>query len=133
MKDNMHCVLVDNDEDDRELFCMALEEVSPDISCTTFGSAGQALEKLAEDPTFIPRYIFIDMNMPMINGKECLAGIRKLEHLQQVPVFMYSTACDPRSIQQVKEMGAIDLLVKPDSYPGLVQLLAKVLQTTAVS
>ena len=69
------CLLVDDDEDDAEIFSIALNEANPDIKCLTAADGLEALEML-RDPSFIPDYIFLDLNMPLMTGKECLVEIR---------------------------------------------------------
>lgn len=128
MRPHKQCFLIDNDEDDREIFCMALQEAAPDFECITASSGIEAIESFSRDESFIPHCIFIDMNMPMMDGIECLQELKRLQHLQQVPVFMYSTSSDPKSVQRVNDLGAADFLVKPISYSGLVDMLTLLLQ-----
>ena len=123
MNAHRHCMLIDNDEDDREVFGMAILEADQSASCSLVSSGLEALKQLQADPSFVPSYFFIDMNMPLMNGKECLAQLKQIQHLQHVPMYMYSTASDPRSIEEVKQLGAAALIIKPNTYQELVGLL----------
>jgi PleD family two-component response regulator len=122
------CFLVDNDIEDQEIFLLALKEIDPLITCMVADGARNAIDKFSSDESFLPKFIFIDMNMPLMNGIECLQELRKLEHLKEIPIYMYSTAEDKRVMSQVKILGATDIIIKPSSFRGLVDLLEKLLQ-----
>jgi CheY-like chemotaxis protein len=119
------CLLIDDDQDDQEIFSMALEDINSDIQCVMASNGIAALEKLKAKKPLIPDYIFIDMNMPRMNGMECLQEIQKLDHLRDVDVFMYSTSSDETMIEKSKALGAKDFIVKP---PGLALLTEKLIQ-----
>jgi CheY-like chemotaxis protein len=103
---------VDDDEDDREIFCLALAEADAHIKCIEARDGREALHILA-DTSLVPNYIFLDLNMPLMNGKECLAEIRKQPHLNQVPVIIFSTSSSERDIQETKDLGATSFIKKP--------------------
>ena len=103
---------------------MAVSEVDTSIECVFANDGIEALQQLDEDG-FLPDCIFIDLNMPRMNGLECLAVIKKIERLQKVPVFIYSTSADPKLVAECKQMGASDFIVKP---PGLQLLTDKLKQ-----
>ena len=119
------CLLIDDDQDDQEIFSMALEDINSDIQCIMVSNGIAALEKLNAKKPLIPDYIFIDVNMPKMNGMECLREIQKLEHLKNAHVFMYSTSSDEKMIERSKALGAKDFIVKP---PGLALLTERLMQ-----
>jgi CheY-like chemotaxis protein len=119
------CLLIDDDQDDQEIFSMALEDINSDIQCVMASNGIAALEKLKATKPLIPDYIFIDVNMPRMNGMECLQEIQKLDHLKDADVFMYSTSSDEIMIKKSKALGAKDFIVKP---PGLALLTEKLTQ-----
>ncbi|MCW3072719.1 MAG: response regulator receiver protein [Bacteroidetes bacterium] len=118
----LNCFLVDDDPDDQEIFCMALEDMGEDIKCIHASDGVDALKKLNEN-AFTPDYIFIDMNMPRMNGNQCLQEIRKIARLKDVPVYMYSTSADPDAVAATKELGAAGFIVKPTSVSELTKTL----------
>jgi CheY-like chemotaxis protein len=122
-----HCLFIDDDVDDQEFFCDAAQTIDPEILCTFAGNGVEALSKL-NDETFTPNFIFIDMNMPKMNGRETLEQIRKMSRLNEASVFIYSTAAAPRTTEEMMAMGATDFLVKPSSVQGLQELLGKILK-----
>jgi CheY-like chemotaxis protein len=110
---------VDDDQEDREFFCDALREIDPSITCLIAGSGMEALSLLQKVKP-LPDYIFLDINMPMMDGKQCLKALKSLAELESIPVIMYSTSTDTREIQECYKLGAEDFLIKPHSFEKLV-------------
>ena len=113
MRNNIRCLLIDDDIDDHEIFKLALETVDKSILCVCLDESTQAIEKLKADTSFIPSIIFVDINMPVMNGTECLFEIKKMEHLKDVPVIFYSTFADAEKINNMKNLGAAGYFEKP--------------------
>jgi CheY-like chemotaxis protein len=114
--------LVDDDEDDHELFKLALHEFVPPVS---FAGAenGMAALKMLDSNTASPDFIFLDINMPILNGFEFLRQLKRKKHLEHIPVVMYSTSDSPYDEQQALELGAIAYLRKPSTLSELGQIL----------
>jgi len=121
------CLLIDDDEDDKEIFCIALSEVDPEIKCHTAIDAIEALE-LLRDPSFTPDYIFLDLNMPLMSGKECLVEIKKRAHLKDTPVIIFSTSASQKDIQDTRDLGAASFITKPPLISALTERLGEVLK-----
>ena len=119
---------MDDDEDDTEIFCMALMEADPAIDCRTASNGLEALRML-KDAAFVPDYIFLDLNMPLMSGKEFLQEIRKEGHLQEVPIIIYTTSASQKDIQDTMELGASSFITKPPRISVLAEKLAEVLLT----
>jgi CheY-like chemotaxis protein len=119
--------LIDDDQDDQEIFSMALEGTGNNASCEAYDNGPDALEKLKTSET-PPSYIFVDMNMPRMNGIEVLRAIKEISQLKDVPVFMYSTSADPNTIAETKELGAAGFIVKPSSLSDLTETLIHLLK-----
>lgn len=116
---------VDDDADDSALFCEAVKQAAPTYTCLVADSAAAALEVLS-DIENIPDFIFLDMNMPRMNGLECLKLIKNNPALDRIQVIMYSTAADSIHIKEFKRLGA-EFLEKPDRFDKLVQHLRRIL------
>jgi CheY-like chemotaxis protein len=126
-------LLIDDDIDDQEIFSLALSRADQSAECICSNDALQALEKIGSDSDFIPDYIFVDMNMPRMNGTQCLSEIKKIERLKNVPVFIYSTSSEPTSIVENKNLGAEDFIVKPADINILTRLLSSILKSRPVA
>ncbi len=128
MSEAQECFLIDDDPDDQELFLMALERVDKNINCHMAKDGIDALKRLSEVNGFIPDYIFLDINMPKMNGMDCLVEIKKLDHLDRSEILMFSTSSDLKIIEMGKARGANHFFVKPPSMDLFVETLAKVLR-----
>lgn len=116
---------VDDDEEDIEIFCDAVREIDPSIVCLVAQSAEEAMQILYSDIE-LPSYIFLDINMPKIDGNACLKEIKKDQRLKGIPVIMYSTYTRKTDIDTYKALNA-GFLVKQNSFYDLVAELKKVL------
>jgi CheY-like chemotaxis protein len=125
----VQCFLIDDDVDDQEIFSMALQEFNDSIHCSFADDGVKALEKLKVDQSFLPSCIFIDINMPRMNGVECLEQIKKIIRLKSVPVCMFSTSADPSIVAKTRDLGAVDFIVKPASISALSTLLSQFIST----
>ncbi len=69
-------LIVDDDEDDRDLFCIAVHELEPKINCILARNGEEALQGLRLEKFPKPDLIFLDLNMPRLNGFQFLTGIK---------------------------------------------------------
>lgn len=133
MIDSVNCLIIDDDTDDQEIFSMALQDVTFDTQCRFFDDCGKALKELREDETYLPDCIFLDINMPRMNGVECLAEIKKIQKLASVPVCMISTSADPFIVEKTRSLGALDFVVKPSNVSELSVILERFIHLNVVS
>ena len=99
----MQCLLVDDDLDDQEVFLMTLEKINKNIKCLIANNGAEALLLLTTQNSFVPDYIFLDVNMPKMNGIECLKNIKSLTHLNNCKIFMYSTTSETSVLETSKK------------------------------
>jgi CheY-like chemotaxis protein len=127
MRQIVNLMLVDDDEDDRDIFLSVVESISPDIVCSVATNGREALMKLGGAET-LPEKIFLDLNMPLMDGKQFLREIKKNRGLSKIPVIILSTSSDKETIALTKELGAEDFITKPDKYSGWKDTLKKHIQ-----
>jgi len=108
----LHVLLVDDDQDDKLLFQEALSSVRYHVHFNYFAYGADAIKWLVAT-TDLPHYIFLDLNMPRMNGKEVLAEIKKYDHLQKIPVIVYSTSNNEAEKSECKQLGASLYITKP--------------------
>jgi CheY-like chemotaxis protein len=118
--------LVDDDRDDREIFIEALAEIDDSVRCVTAENGEDAILKLHSD-VFIPNFIFLDLNMPRMNGRECLIEIKNIERLQETPVIIYTTSSLQKEKDELVKLGATKFLTKPANFKELCHSLKRVL------
>jgi len=105
-------LLVDDDPDDCEIFCQTFEEIDPSIQCITKKSCYEAMTYLKTGPRNFPDLVFLDLNMPAINGLQCMERMKKLAMLEKIRVVIYTTSKNPEDIEVTKKMGASFFLTK---------------------
>ncbi|MBA4853826.1 response regulator [Emticicia sp. BO119] len=123
------CLLIDDDQDDQEIFTLALEDSGLNMQCVICHNASEALQRLIEDDTFLPNYIFLDLNMPRINGVQLLTEIKKISRLKHIPIVIYSTSSHPKDKEATHKLGAAAFITKPSGIKELSQILKDFFQT----
>jgi CheY-like chemotaxis protein len=108
-KNNFIVLYAEDDFEEFDLFREALQRFDRSIELHHARNGVHALESLT---SFLPDYIFLDINMPLMDGWECLDHIRNTKRLQQIPVFMISTTRDPDSHRKSIFKGASATFVK---------------------
>jgi CheY-like chemotaxis protein len=116
-------LLVDDDRSERNLFNEAVVEVNPDIIFKSAEDGKDALALLADNLDNLPDVIFMDINMPGMNGWTCLIKIKDDERFQGIPVIMYSTSSHQRDVDIAMEYGALCFCVKPENYKTLTYII----------
>lgn len=107
---------------------MALQKIDVSIELRSAKDGVEGLKKLKENSSFVPEFIFLDINMPKMNGLECLPEIKKLDHLRNAKIIMYSTSSDEDIQWKTRQLGADDFLVKPPKLTTLVNHLNRILE-----
>ena len=120
-------LLVDDDPDDRDLFCEALLEIDPKIVCYAASGGRNALANLKTGAISLPDIIFLDINMPGMNGWQILSFLKEDEESKDIPVIMYSTSSHPEDVEKAHSFGALCMFTKPPSFAELKKCLELVL------
>lgn len=98
----------DDDPDDLELVQEAFARYSKDVEVLSFSDGMSALSYLHNfssfDPT--PCLIILDINMPMLNGKEVLVRLRQIQRFEAVPVVLFTTSSQPQDKSFAKRYNA---------------------------
>jgi CheY-like chemotaxis protein len=119
--------IVDDDPDDQELFIEALQGLDETCTCVTAFNGQEALQKLKDGMPDPPDFIFLDLNMPLMNGRQFLAEINKTNLIQDIPVIIYSTSTDTKDVVDTIQMGAVFFLQKPNRFEDLSKALAGII------
>ncbi len=90
----MKVFLIDDDQDDREIFRDALNECDPDITFLCANNGPEALSTI-DSMNDMPDVIFADNYMPVMSGIECLQALRLNVRTRLIPTVIYSTSGDP--------------------------------------
>lgn len=127
MRENVF-LLADDDQDDQEMFFEALTSINESIVCHAVLNGREALEKLNELEKS-PDLIFLDVNMPVMTGWECLEKLKKEERYKNIPVVIISTSSYLREKKIALEMGALCYLTKPNDFDELKDVLRIIVES----
>jgi CheY-like chemotaxis protein len=119
-------MIIDDDPDDRDLFFEIVNQIAPDYNCLWGKDGVDGLLKLSELQT-MPKYIFLDLNMPRMNGKQCLAEIKGHKKYRDIPVVIYSTSRQEADIVETKKLGANFYMTKPNLFTELREAITELL------
>jgi len=103
--------LIDDDADDREIFAEALAEEHPSVTYREAENGADAYEKL-KSGSIKPDLIFLDLNMPVMDGRTFLTQIKSNLELQHIPVIIYSTSSSESDKKFAQENRAALFLTK---------------------
>src|SRR5688500_4904793 len=118
-------LLVDDDADDRMFFKDAVSEINPAVICELSSNGKEALIRLNFAP--LPNMIFLDLNMPVMNGLDCLNEIKNSASIKDIPVIIFTTTSDQNAMKRSYEMGAAAYFRKPNDFPSLMENLKSLL------
>lgn len=119
--------IIDDDVEDQEIFMEAVKEVDKSIQIYSSTSGEDALKQLEREVVVLPDLIFLDLNMPKLNGKQVLKEIKNIRSLRGIPVIMYSTSFAPHDIEEINKLGAAHHLLKPSRFDELCKSLNLIL------
>lgn len=120
-------LLIDDDKEDQEIFADAVREVDSSIEFLSEYNSEQALRNLGDKPDRHPGIIFLDMNMPRMNGKQLLKELKSDNRVIHIPVVMCSTFFGEQDIEEIRKLGAVDHMVKPTKFDDLCGAIKTIL------
>ncbi len=118
-------LLIDDDPDDQLFFRDAIQLVQPGLHCEVTSNCNEAFKQLELPP--LPDFIFMDLNMPIMNGFECLVYLKNQSNYKNIPVVIFTTSKNLNDISKTRQLGARWFMTKPDDFKVLCKKLKKVL------
>lgn len=118
--------LVDDDEYDCEVFEDALTQFYTNHTLKIFKDGTSLIDHLSIIENELPHLIFLDLNMPKMNGLQCLKEIRSLDRLKKLSIAIYSTSISNTDMESTFTAGANIFITKPGQFPDLVKILKHV-------
>lgn len=122
MDQEIRLLLIEDDADDQLFFSLALSMVEPEAKCIIAPNGSKGLEQL-NNMDSLPKLIFLDLNMPIMNGFDCLKKIKAHEAFAAIPVIIFSTSNHQKDIRKAQELGAAGYLHKPNDIDTLSEKL----------
>jgi CheY-like chemotaxis protein len=126
---SIHIILADDDPDECMIFTQVLEEVIPNGKITCVENCSELLDFLEKaDSSSRPDLLFLDLNMPLTPGHECLKKIIQNKFYKNIPVIVYSTASRKQIIEECYQIGASMYVVKPTEINKLKESISAVIE-----
>jgi CheY-like chemotaxis protein len=124
----MNIVLADDDADDRMLFEEAIDEIEIKSKLSLYNDGKHLMDYLLQPNITLPEIIFLDLNMPVKDGMQCLKEIRQNETLKNLCVAIYSTSSSEQDIEDTFVNGANIYINKPNNFTALKKALERALK-----
>ncbi len=122
-------LIVDDDMEDQELLREAIKEVDKSVHCISAKNGEEALDMLHTLLHKLPQLIFLDLNMPRMNGKVFLRRLKQLSIISDIPVIVYTTSKMPIDIEETQRLGARLFITKPNSFEDIVKIVTDLLSS----
>lgn len=118
MKEKKRLMIIDDDRDDIYFFLNAVSKLSEEFDCVVAERGVIAMKQL-QTASRLPDFIFLDLSMPLMGGREFLQELKNNSSFKNIPVIIYSTSSSQRDIETLLKMGASYYLPKPMSVADL--------------
>ncbi|MCW3082418.1 response regulator [Segetibacter sp.] len=120
----MHILMADDDKDEFLILQEAAEKAGEKLQLSY---AGNWLELWRFILKTLPDVLFLDINMPVKDGIECLQLLRKERKYDEVPILIYSTSVSKADIDNAYKNGANYFIVKPNAIDDITKIIKKLL------
>ena len=125
-KDAILITLADDDEDDRLFFTDAFEELKINTIVNTVKNGRELLNFINDPEAILPDIIFLDLNMPILNGIECLKEIKQNDRFKDIVIAIYSTSSSDQDVEDTFVLGANIYIKKPSNFNTLKKVLSDI-------
>jgi CheY-like chemotaxis protein len=124
----MNILYIDDDAEDSFILKEALMYIDRSIHFVAFNDSVEGIMFLMRTLA-LPDFIFLDVNMPAMNGKECLIKIKSQERLKDIPVVMLSTTCKTQEVNELFDLGIYKFLKKPTQMESFFDALRSIIHS----
>ncbi len=115
---NLTVFYTDDDQEDIEFFKEVTSTLPNSPEVVSHNNGRMLLEALHNPPPH-PHVLFLDLNMPGLTGFDVLQSVRNNDALKNLPVVIFTTSSDERTIAKSRDLGASFFLPKSASFPQL--------------
>lgn len=105
----------DDDAEDLEFFTEVTSALGDHLNIVTQKNGKKLLQDLKNPPPS-PQIIFLDLNMPGLNGFDVLQELRSTDDFKDLPIVIFSTSSDEKTIAKSRELGASYYVPKPTDF-----------------
>ena len=111
--------IIDDDSDDQFSLVEAIKEIDVSMECYTAMNGQEGWQRLETRSIPQPSLIFLDLNMPRIDGRRFLTAIKNHPQYKSIPVIIYTTSSNLKDREEMMQLGAADYLIKQPDFSTL--------------
>jgi CheY-like chemotaxis protein len=125
MKDELHILLIEDDQDDVDLFRYALS--ANDVPCQLeIIMEGDLVAPYLRNFNQLPDIIVMDLNLPRVHGREVLQQIKNDTDFRDIPLVVLTTSSAQEDQKYCLSMGADSFITKPTTVKGFNTAIVKI-------
>lgn len=128
----LYLALVDDDPDEEDFFQIALDVLAIDCQFIFFSKAHDFVAYIEKEGTILPDIVFVDMNMPEINGKELIQKLRVDSKFDKIQAMIYTAHISEREKEIMMAMGILEFFIKPTEFAELTVMLKEMIERKAL-
>jgi CheY-like chemotaxis protein len=106
-------LLIDDDQDDHEIFIAALLDVLPAARYFTRFDCPAAISFGEEGQAPVINYIFMDWHMPLMEAEECIMQLREVSSFKMAEIFILSGSGPMFDPGIPQKLGVKKVITKP--------------------
>jgi CheY-like chemotaxis protein len=118
--------IIDDDPNDLELMEEALTDLAPSAEIVSFEDCVEAYDKISKGAGVT--IIFVDINMPLMRGDECLSLLHAQPRFNRVTIAIISTSMPESQREYLLEKGTSYVFQKPSRIEDLRTIIARVVK-----
>ena len=117
----------DDDYDDLQMMREILGEKNDDFEIVEVHNGKEALEYLKQERKNLPCLIILDINMPVLDGKETLSILKRTQEYKDIPIVVFTTSASELDKLYCKRYNT-EMVTKPPTFTTLGTALDKLLK-----
>lgn len=119
-------ILVAEDDEDDKIFIKDAFKKLKILNEVTFVENGEELINNLKSPDIkLPDIIFLDLNMPIINGMQALKIIKEDSELKKIPIIVLTTSKNEEDVLKTYKIGISAYIIKPFTFDDLISIVQK--------
>ena len=127
-EERKHILWADDDSDDLMLMRHVLQDIGQQYNIKEVSNGREAIDYLeaGKRNNNLPCLIILDMNMPVLNGKETLSIIKQDEMLKDIPLVFFTTSNSELDKMYCRHH-SVEMITKPPQYSSLKEAVKNLL------
>ncbi len=122
--------VVEDDVEDMELVWHALRRLNIHCNITHLEDGEKLLKilqrQLESEHTELPQLILLDLNMPVVDGRETLSRIKTNKLLKQIPIIVLTSSRSEKDVEEAYHLGANSVLFKPETLDSITKMVEQI-------